>query len=91
MKKGRGTSLRRRATTSILKRDCSRQFRPPGAWATIVSAIPRLTHEPYFPGDSAVTRIPAGGFARNENGQDFAACPLCGSWGGLLIRLPRPD
>src|SRR5438045_1966506 len=37
-KKGRGTSLRLRTTTSILKRDCSRQSRPPGAVVRKVSA-----------------------------------------------------
>src|SRR5581483_6042201 len=47
-KKGRGTSLRRRTTTSILKRDCSSQSRPPGALVREISARAVEAHEPFL-------------------------------------------
>src|SRR5439155_8510953 len=58
-KKGRGTSLRRRTTTSILKRDRSRQSRPPGAVVRKLSARAAAAHEPILPGECIVPAKPA--------------------------------
>lgn len=52
-KKGRGTSLRRRTTTSILKRNRSRRFRPPGTVVVMISALAGATLQPFLTVDAS--------------------------------------